>query len=269
MTLSVIYFNTDKIDQTAIGIRCCADSLISESYGNLTTNAMKILKLNLAYSPSYYSMTHYPRNITHSIGFTYAGNLNVAMITYTLLSHLCVHLNPRKGKEGTLPSIKTLTDLTARILHTYVYQFAELKEKSAFCEIILFGYCTEENNFKAFHLFPSLEPNKHIENEEIKMSEGKFFAIGTGKKLLEEQMKDGRKFHPNIVRNIIQSPDAKQFGVGGAFQRGWSNRWGMELYCDAMQYTPFGFGSPFCGFCINPYDLENHYITLPAFSDSL
>lgn len=99
MTLSVIYFNNDKIDATAVGIRCCADSLISTTYGSgLTPHAIKILELRIAYTPIYYSLyKKFP--MQHSIGFTFAGNLNVATITFNLLNYLCANIQPNKEKK--------------------------------------------------------------------------------------------------------------------------------------------------------------------------
>ena len=270
MTLSVVYFNNCDFesDPGAYGIRCCSDSLISGEIGKLTPHAMKILQLRISYDDIFCSIIK-KQNIYHSIGFTYAGNLNVAMITYSLISYLCSHFQPCKGYYGTLPSIRNIAYLIAKSLMSYTWNFAELEEKNALTEIIIFGYCTEEKNFKTFHIYSEVKDKLYMKVDEIDLLKEQYIAIGSGRKLLEDQMRDKKSFNPDIVRKIIQNPESEKFGVGGFFQRGWSNKWGMQLYCDAMQNTSLGFGTPFCGFMISPLQIGNHIISLPMFADSV
>lgn len=268
MTLSVVYFNRTK-EAAAEGIRCCADSLITGELGKYTPHAMKILPLQISYPPDYTFIEHKPR-LTHTIGFTFAGNLNVAMVSHSLLSHLCQHIQPKHTHDGSLPKIETIAGLAASVVYTYVSNYCSLMEKAGLCEIILFGFCPTQNEFKAFYIHPMISDVRLLmQVDEQNLYEKQYFSIGTGSKLLEEKViANGGKFHPNLVREIIQNPKSEDFGVGGFFQRGWSNRWGMRLYCDAMQNTPLGFGAPFCGFMLSPFEVgEHHFISLPMFSD--
>ncbi len=263
MTLSVIYFHDDKIDSNSTGIRCCADSLITGECGKLTPHAMKILKLNLSYDLGYSLINHQPL-INHSIGFTFAGNLNVAMVTYAFISHLCEHFQPIPGYENTMPSIKSISNLTAMTLQSYTQNFAELLEEKSFVELVLFGYCWQEKNFKAFHITPIVTDHLTMKVEEIRISEIPYFAIGTGKSLLDKKYEEVGKFSPKLVRDIINDPSSNDAGVGGYFQRGWSNKAGIQLYCDLMNITPKGLEFPFCGFNLASLNLGTHIITLPA-----
>lgn len=265
MTLSVIYFNDDKNDAAAVGIRCCADSLITGECGKLTPHAMKILKLNLSYDLGYSLINPQPL-INHSIGFTFAGNLNVAMITYALMSHLCERLQPLPGYENTFPSIKNIAYLTAKTLQSYTWNFAELLEKKAFVEIVLFGFCNQENDFKAFHIKPVVTDKKLLmQINEIKIREIPYFAIGSGKKLLDEKYRKNGKFSPNLVRDIINDPLSEKLGVGGYFQRGWCNTAGIQLYCDIINISSDHLDASFCGFNISLINLETHIVGLSMF----
>ena len=270
MTLSVVYFNNCdyKNDPGAYGIRCCADSLITGEIGKLTLHAMKILPLTISYDNDYCSIDK-KKILSHSIGFTYAGNLNVALNTYSLISYLCSHFCYHNGYYGRLPSMENIANLIAMTLSSYTWDYSLLGVNSL-VDIVIFGYCTEENKFKTFHIFPRVVDRVEIKIEEVDLQEKQYFAIGSkkGKELLEEQVKAKGSFHPDMVRNIIKDPKSEEFGVGGFFQRGWSNKWGMKLYCDAMQYTPLGFGAPFCGFMVSPLEFGNHFIQLPMFGDS-
>lgn len=263
MTLSVIYFNDDKNDAAAVGIRCCADSLITGECGKLTPHAMKILKLNLSYDLGYSLINPQPL-INHSIGFTFAGNLNVAMVTYTLMSHLCEHFQPIPGYENTFPSIKNIANLTAMTLQSYTQNFAELLKEKSFVELVLFGYCMQEKDFKAFLITPIVTDHLAMKVEEIRIREMPYFAIGTGKSLLDKKYEKVGKFSPLLIRDIIADPDSLEKGVGGYFQRGWTSKVGILLYCDIMNVTPKGLEFPFCGFNLAPLNLETHIITLPA-----
>jgi hypothetical protein len=268
MTLSVVYFNRTT-EVAAEGIRCCADSLISGDLGNYTPHAMKILPLKISYCPDYSFIYHKPR-LTHTIGFTFAGNLSVAMVSYNLLSNLCENIQPKYEHVGTLPTMECVARLAANIICTYASNYCSLIESKGLCEIILFGFCPAQNDFKAFHIHPIISDGRLLMKvEEKNLYEQQYFAIGTGSKLLEEKViANNGIFHPNLVREIIKNLKSEELGIGGFFQRGWSNRWGMRLYCDAMQNTPLGFGAPFCGFMLSPFELgEHHFISLPMFSD--
>lgn len=267
MTLSVVYFNDGKIESGPIGVRCCADSLITGKCGALTPHAMKILKLNLSYDLGYSFINPRPL-INPSIGFTFAGNLNVAMVTYTLISHLCEHFQPIPGYENTFPSIKNIANLTAMTLLSYTQNFAGLLVKNSFVELVLFGYCSQEKDFRVFHITPNVTDHLTMKVEEIRIREMPYFAIGTGKSLLDEKYAKVGNFSPKLIRDIIDNPTSLEKGVGGYFQRGWSNEAGIvQLYCDTVELTENSLKAPFCGFD-TPINIGTHLIALPMFYDN-
>ena len=268
MTLSVLYFHHDKANPNMDGIRCCADSLISRTDGGeLTPHAMKIFKLNLSYEIGYsLSNPQFSPIVNHSIGFTFAGNLNVAMVTYSLINHLCEHFQPLPGYEGTFPSIKNLSNLIASILQSYTSDFAVLQTSEALVEIVLFGYCSLEKVFKAFYIYPHVTDHFEVKVKEINFDKLAYFAIGKGKKLLDQEYKKNKQFSPDLVRKIINNKNSEKYGVGGYFQEGWSNKVGIQLYCDLVKISSDGILAPFCGFNIPIINLETHFIGLPMFA---
>lgn len=270
MTLSVVYFN-ETAEVAARGIRCCADSLIKGDIGKLTPHAMKIFPLRISYPPDY-PFIYKKSRLSHTIGFTFSGNLNAAMNSYALLSNLCEHVQPIHEHVGTLPSMQTIADLVAQIVYTYGSNYGSLLDKEGLCDVVLFGFCLASNDFKTFYIHPDLSDGKFVVRiEEINLYERQYFAIGSGSHLLKAKVDENNgRFHPNFVRDIINNSINEEVGVGGFFQRGWSNKWGMRLVCDAMQNTPLGFGAPFCGFMLSPFKLgDKHFISLPMFGDSI
>ena len=97
MTVSVIKYVGGNIPDF-VGIRCYADSLISSISTNseLTVHAMKILPIQIK---SQLWLPEDQKIQPISIGFTFAGNLDVALLTYNLLAFCCSCIQRNRSEE--------------------------------------------------------------------------------------------------------------------------------------------------------------------------
>ena len=71
-------------------IWCYADSCISTDSGVLTNHAMKIYEIQTK-QYAYDQTMHKHLLHTGCLGFVYAGHVNIAMQTYSVISHIAQH----------------------------------------------------------------------------------------------------------------------------------------------------------------------------------
>ena len=260
MTISVIRYCKHENLPNEEFIHCGADGRISYNLQNYTQSAIKILPLQISFAPEVPSMLKVHK-LSYEIGFTYAGHVAVSLYTYSLLSYLCKRILPIpdiKNSINKLPSIESIAKLAGIILCDYFKDYGALLEKDAIAEILIFGYCMQTNEFQAYHIIPDNKDNgkyyPKVTNTNIK--DVQYFAIGSGKKLLEEKVElNNNVFNPNMVREIVieQSPSSD---IGGAYQRACCYQYGIHLFNDKnsllLERYPMG------------YLLDTHLISLPC-----
>lgn len=262
MTLSVLKYIDEPISFR--GIRCYADSLITaaDTGSSLTTHAIKILPVELKSQPYTYKEDAIQ---TATIGFTFAGNLNVAILTYNLLTILCSNIQRSPAPQSYLPpAIINISTLCAQILYNYNKSYGEINGYYANAEIVLFGYCFKEKNFKAFHLYPDSHSGEfHINIKDVDICNVDYYAIGTGKALLNQKVQNNKGvFSHNLVKEIIEDRESFAKGVGGFYQRAWAQQGIIRLY-SAPTDDHTGLPFSFCGFnTLIPLGQE-HIICLP------
>lgn len=242
MTIVALKYN-DRNMLGFKGIRCYADSLITSDNCNLTNQAMKILPLTIKSQP-YVSLTEKIPEI--NIGFAFAGSLNEALLTYNSLSFFCSNIQQISAKETTLrspPSLKDIAFLCAQVLYYYDLSYGEVYGKTSNTNILIFGYCFQEKQFKAFHIYPSIEAsNFTIRIHDTDICNIDYYAIGCGKERLKKKVDKNGKFSYKLVKELIEE---NQQGVGGFYQRAWALEGTIRLYADCID-SPVNFS--FCGF---------------------
>lgn len=237
MTISVLW--SDKTlysnDIQYPCIKCYADSLVSSQNGVLTEHAMKILPLTLSFSMEYQQITGDEPPRPYQLGFTYAGNIEVAMYAYSLLSFFCSNLMPisdRANAKKAFPSILDISCLAGNLLKGYIEDFAVIQGTYASAEIVLFGFCQQSLSNKVFHVYPMVEnAGAQYHAQEIDLSGNRFFSIGTGKPLLEEKILGGdERPVSEIIRDLISDKKSIEKGVGGFLQRAWYSNQHLNIY---------------------------------------
>lgn len=259
MTIAVIKYNKSDIPGFD-GVRCYADSLISSvvNGSELTKRAMKILPLPVK---SQLAVCMLKEGIPEtSIGFTFAGNLNVALLTYNTLSFFCSNIQRGPDERAVLPpSIRDIAFLCAQILYDYNLSYGEANGGSANTDILIFGYCFQEKQFKAFHIGPdttALEFKINIKDVDICNID--YYAIGSGLTRLRQKVSDNGSFSYKLIKELIEENNC---GVGGFYQRAWVSKGMIRLYADSVTNNPADFS--FCGFkTIFPLG-RFHFVGLP------
>ena len=259
MTIAVIKYNKSDIPGFD-GIRCYADSLISSvaNGSELTKRAMKILPLPVK---SQLAVCMLKEGIPEtSIGFTFAGNLNVALLTYNTLSFFCSNIQRGPEEEAVLPpSIRDVAALCAQILYDYNLSYGEVNGNAANTDILIFGYCFQEKRFKAFHVGPDVDAIEfRISIKDVDICNIDYYAIGSGSKRLRQKVSDNGSFSYKLIKELIEENAG---GVGGFYQRAWVSKGVIRLYADNTTTGPAIFS--FCGFkTVFPLG-KFHFVGLP------
>lgn len=260
MTISVIYYKKDKNNEE---IRCCADSRISSGNDLLTNHAMKILPLKISYTP-YYETQYKKKALCYEVGFTYAGHVAVAMFVYCLLSHFCKNIDiiPNvPNSDKTLPSLYSISNLAGQILIDYIKDYGSIYHQKAYTEILIFGYCSQLNEYKAYHIQTNLSEAGDLYYKVIDtdIKNVPYYAIGSGKILLEDKIeKNDGEFNSKLVREIINDENSTYKGVGGFYQRGYCKTW-LQLYNEAPSIN---INMPFLGKYPMAIFLGTHFVSL-------
>lgn len=233
MTLSVIRYHCNN-NLSEEYIHCGADGRITNHNECLTNSAIKIFPLQISLSPTACYDHKVPQR-SYEIGFTYAGHVGVSLYTYSLLSYFCKRIEIIESipySAFSFPAIKNISQLTAFILNNYIKDYGFIQGPASQSEIILFGFCSQLKDFVAYHIYPEVIPTNElkIKVENIDIKNIPFFAIGSGKKLLNEKIKQNNNiFSPKLIRKIIEEQQ-QDSSVGGFYQRAVCHKNHFTLY---------------------------------------
>ncbi|MDD3419905.1 MAG: hypothetical protein PHE78_04820 [Candidatus Gastranaerophilales bacterium] len=272
MTLITIsYKNNDKFDSNSTGLLCVADSLVSQLNPNLnklTEHSIKILTLDYRYN---FPLSDYPILTNREVGFAFSGNVNIAMLTYSMAKICCRNIMPMNMDiKDDAPAIVDLVNLVAELFLNYFRSFGFYLREKAITEICIFGYCSIEKKFKVFFMKPKIE-NENIKMivEDIDIYNKKYFSFGSekGVELFANFMVDKNTFTSQIFQDFLEKiyNDKLRIGVGGFIQKCFVNK-GVFLYSTFLHQDDFMnfYESHFCGFNLHNCQIGTNYrVTLP------
>ena len=247
-------------------IWCYADSCISTDSGVLTNHAMKIYEIQTK-QYAYDQTMHKHLLHTGCLGFVYAGHVNIAMQTYSVISHIAQHQraillekdfhnnNPNhssieqlysSGKYLPL-SLEHFAQITANLLKHHIKSFGTIIRNKAMTEIAIYGWCHVENKMRIFHLTPHIDNDIQIRINKINFDPNSIVYLGSGKTIIDELNKSGITPSRQMIKKAINHPDALKQGIGGFVQETRLDKYQM-MFVSTISLTSNGAVPAFLGF---------------------
>lgn len=257
MTTIACWFNREK---SAPSVWVCGDSKISSPTATLLESGAKIFSVPvLCFSPGESGFFDRPIYRTH-LGLAYAGSSLVGLNLNAALTTCLSRLNTQSGP----PSLRSIAELTIRLLSVYVSQLAVSSGAGALCEIALVGFCPIEGELQIYYLRPSVEAvgieyiiQAHGANSE---SNGFVLLLGTDKDRISRRIQEDRRNSNDLIwwrvpKNVIRGEihESENLRIGGHMQLGICSHAGFDIYSLCL---PRRVGSPEAYLSYLGFDLD-------------